>query len=269
MPSLKVKLAELERRRTVAEVEACASEAGTAVGLDLEGGLGAGDAERLRQFAEREGIAVALRGGGQLGFEAVAGSPAPDLVYTLPAESVSLRFALGDFVQANPAVNRGLVAHAMGLLAPEPGMRVLDLFTGVGNFALPAARRGADVVGLEGNAGLVERATANAAVNGLGQRAGFELTDLAGDDAGARIRAVAPDAVVIDPPRAGAGPVVAALAEQRPPRIVYVSCEPATLARDVATLARGGYRLTAAGIAEMFPHTSHVEAIACLEYPHG
>jgi len=265
MDPLKRALAGLSQPGRVGEIEACASDADTAVGLELNSPLRSTDEAHLAKFAGEQGAAMTTRVRGQGDFVAVAGTQPPRLVYELPDEGVTLDFALGDFVQANPWVNRGLVARAMAWLEPDTGARVLDLFTGVGNLALPVARRGATVVGLEGDPRLVERARANAEANGLADRARFDVLDLAGDGVEAAVRARQPDAVVLDPPRAGATQVVAALAQYRPARVVYVSCEPATLARDVERLASAGYRLMAAGSAEMFPHTAHAEAIACLE----
>jgi 23S rRNA (uracil1939-C5)-methyltransferase len=153
------------------------------------------------------------------------------------------------------------VSRAVRLLDPQPGERVGDLFCGLGNFSLPLATRGARVIGFEGSAGLVERARANALANGLTVQ--FETTDLFAPD-------LAPygpfDKLLLDPPREGAIEVVKALPEAWPRRIVYVSCDASTLARDAAVLVHAkGFRLAAAGVVNMFPHTAHVESIALFE----
>jgi len=147
------------------------------------------------------------------------------------------------------------------LLDPQPGERVADLFCGLGNFSLPLARRGAAVVGFEGNRELVERARANATANGV--IAQFEVADLFK----AGIGAFGPFAkILIDPPREGALEIVKGLNENWPRRVVYVSCDPATLARDAAVLVHTkGFRLATAGVVNMFPHTAHVESIALFE----
>jgi 23S rRNA (uracil1939-C5)-methyltransferase len=146
----------------------------------------------------------------------------------------------------------------MQLLAPSPGAHVLDLFSGLGNFALPIARLGAAVTGIEGSAALVERARENARANGLA--AAFAVGDLF--DAAFCARLPPSDAVLVDPPREGAIEVVKAIASAGPARIVYVSCDPATFARDAGVLVHvQGYRLAQAGVANMFPHTAHVESI--------
>jgi 23S rRNA (uracil1939-C5)-methyltransferase len=185
---------------------------------------------------------------------------APPLAYALPEFGVTLHFRPTEFTQVNPAVNRVMVSRALRLLAPRPGERVLDLFCGLGNFSLPLAALGAEVVGIEGAAALVERARANARSNGL--VAQFEQADLFAPGV-ALPRA---DKWLIDPPRDGALELVKGVGAGGPTRIVYVSCDPATLARDAGVLVHTqGYRLRAAGIVNMFPHTAHVESMAVFE----
>ena len=187
---------------------------------------------------------------------------ASELYYELPDFGLRLYFRPTDFTQVNHAVNRVLVARALELLEPQPGERIADLFCGLGNFSLPLARRGAEVIGLEGSAELVARARANAAANGL--VAQFEQMDLFAPSLAAFGRF---DKLLIDPPRQGAIEIVKALEAPLPGRIVYVSCDPATLARDAGVLAHTkGYRLAAAGVVNMFPHTAHVESIAVLDH---
>jgi 23S rRNA (uracil1939-C5)-methyltransferase len=151
----------------------------------------------------------------------------------------------------------------MGWLQPAPGEAVADFFCGLGNFTLPVARQGAEVVGLEASRSLVRRAKANAARNGLAERARFAVADLF-EATRASIAALGPlDKVLLDPPREGAIALVKALPQERLSRVVYVSCNPATLARDAAVLVHErGFALAAAGVANMFPHTAHVESIA-------
>jgi 23S rRNA (uracil1939-C5)-methyltransferase len=190
----------------------------------------------------------------------------------LPEFGVVLPFAPTDFTQVNHRVNEVLVRCAVRALAPAPGDRVLDFFSGLGNFTLPLATRAARVLGIEGSAVLVQRAAAAAADNGLADRADFAASDLSAwtiDDwrrCEAKLGRI--DRVLIDPPREGALAVVRTLAavERKPLRVVYVSCNPATLARDCAVLVHeGGWKLRAAGVVNMFPHTAHVESMAVLE----
>ena len=265
IPALKPLLAGLEGRSRLTGVRLCASEGDCAVTLRLDAEPTRADTESLRSFGHTMAVVPEVETAG--GTRPVDGMGPAELYYTLPDEALTLRFASSDFVQVNPAVNRQLVAQALHQLAPQPGQCIYDLFCGLGNFALPMAQRGAEVVGLEGDAALVERAAANARANGLEQRARFVTADLNEAPLQRRLRRDRVDAVLLDPPRTGAPAAVTALIHARPARVVYVSCDPATLARDVARLVGdGGYRLTAAGIADMFPHTGHIECLVCLEH---
>ena len=195
-------------------------------------------------------------------------APVSRLAYALPEFDVLMPFRPTDFTQVNHRINEVLVSRALRLLDPQPGDRVADLFCGLGNFSLPLARRAASVVGVEGSAVLVERAGANARSNGLEGRASFRVANLfeLSPEAWASLGPF--DRVLIDPPREGALEVAQALAADahRPRRVVYVSCNPATLARDAGILVHtGGMRMTAAGAVNMFPHTSHVESMAVFE----
>jgi len=169
----------------------------------------------------------------------------------------------------NPAINHALVTKAMRLLDAQPGERIADMFCGLGNFTLPIAYSGATVVGVEGSEALVQRAAENAAFNGLGDRTSFFAANLFLDCQPIWERLGKLDRMLIDPPRDGAQALVQALPDADAPRgnaphtIVYVSCNPATLARDADILVNTkGYEMLGAGIANMFPHTAHVESIA-------
>jgi 23S rRNA (uracil1939-C5)-methyltransferase len=227
------------------------------------------DEDHLRAFADAHGITFWLQTGGPATVVPFAASNAA-LSYLLPEFNVEMPFAPTDFTQVNSAINRVLVRRAMALLDPQPGEAVVDFFCGLGNFTLPIARRGANVLGVEGNAGLVQRAEANARHNGLAGRARFAVANLfAATPDG--IHALGPvDRVLIDPPREGAVELVKSLPPREASgglrRIVYVSCAPGTLARDASILVHErGYRLAAAGVVNMFPHTAHVESIAVFE----
>jgi 23S rRNA (uracil1939-C5)-methyltransferase len=173
-----------------------------------------------------------------------------------------LEFTPLDFVQVNADMNARMVAQAIELLEPEPGQRALDLFCGLGNFTLPLARRVAGVVGVEGDAGLIERARSNAARNGIGN-ASFVAGDLFKDQRDAPWAAADYELILLDPPRAGAKELLEYLPRKSARRVVYVSCHPASLARDAGMLVHAhGFRLEAAGVMDMFPHTAHVESIA-------
>ena len=172
-------------------------------------------------------------------------------------------FAPSEFTQVNSALNRVMISRAMRLLDPQPGERIADLFCGLGNFTLPIARSGARVLGIEGSDALVKRARQNAASNGLRDNTEFIAMNLfeMTEETFAKLGHL--DKLLIDPPRDGAFELVKSLGgDNAPKRIVYVSCNPATLARDAAELVKRGYVLKAAGVMNMFPHTSHVESIA-------
>jgi 23S rRNA (uracil1939-C5)-methyltransferase len=190
------------------------------------------------------------------------------LSYTLPEFDLELAFRPTDFTQVNHAVNRVLVRRALRLLDPQPGERIADMFCGLGNFTLPIARSGAAVVGIEGSAALVERGRDSAVANGLIKNVLFDVANLF-ECTEASLAALGHfDKMLIDPPREGAFELVKALGEDAPRRIVYVSCNAATLARDAQHLvAIKGYRFVSAGAVNMFPHTAHVESIAVFERP--
>ncbi len=264
IPQLKILIASLDRPERVSELEMAASDGDTVIAFQYSGSVGDADRARLARFQDEAGVAIEFADGPSVG--PVDPDRPADAYYELPDEGLVLRFAAGDFIQANAVVNRALVARAMELLAPDPGQTVLDLYCGLGNFSLPVAARGATVIGIEGDAGLVERAAANARANGLTGRTDFQRADLSAAPLGSWLQRLNPTAVLLDPPRAGAPEAVTALVARPPRRVVYISCDPATLARDVGRLTgEGGYHLRAAGIADMFPHTGHVEAIAMLE----
>lgn len=193
-----------------------------------------------------------------------------ELAFRLDEFAVEVPFRPTDFTQVNHAINEVLVRRAVGLLEPQSSDRVADLFCGLGNFSLPLARRAGSVLGIEGSRALVQRAADNARHNGLSERTQFVAQDLFKMDSAGWNGLQRFDRVLIDPPREGALEVCKAISAQAgesrgeaPRRIVYVSCNPATLARDAAVLVHvGGYRLSAAGAVNMFPHTSHVESIA-------
>jgi 23S rRNA (uracil1939-C5)-methyltransferase len=225
------------------------------------------DAQRLRDFADRHGIQWWLQPKGPETAHPFYPLEAPALDYALPEFGVRLAYRPTEFTQVNAGVNRVLVSRAVRLLEPRPGERVGDLFCGLGNFSLPIAVRGAQVVGMEGSPALVERAAQNARANGLEGRATFLAYDLYKDAAGALEKLGRVDKLLIDPPRDGALEICKALPESgAPSRIVYVSCSPSTLARDAGMLVNvKGYRLAAAGVVNMFPHTGHVESIALFD----
>jgi len=231
--------------------------------------LSASDERDLADFARRHHVEFWLQPAGPSSMRPF-GEAASQLSYALPDFSLRFAFDPSDFTQVNAEMNRVLVRRAIALLDPRASERIADYFCGLGNFTLPIARRGAQVLGVEGNAALVRRAEANAAANGLDQRARFVTTNLFAVTPEAIEAMGAFDKALIDPPREGAIELVKAWPERGLGRVVYVSCNPATLARDAAVLvSQHRYVLRAAGIANMFPHTAHVESIALFERKPG
>lgn len=223
-----------------------------------------GDLAKLAAFGNTHGFTILLQPGGADSVHALEPGDV-DLSYALPAYDLKLAFTPLDFVQVNASLNQKMIAHALELLRPEPADRVLDLFCGLGNFSLPLARHAGRVCGVEGDTGLVERARANAAANRI-DNAEFHVGDLAGEVRGSAWARAAWDLMLLDPPRSGAETLLQQLPGKSVRRVVYVSCHPASLARDAGALVRAhGFRLAAAGVMDMFPHTAHVESIALFE----
>jgi 23S rRNA (uracil1939-C5)-methyltransferase len=223
----------------------------------------AADRERLQQLAHDHGFTLYLQSGGPSSITPLS-APAPELRYDPDGGPDRLRFLPTDFIQVNAPVSRQAVRQALDWLDPAPGRHVLELFCGLGNFSIPLARRGARVTAVEGDAGLVERARANAQVAGL--EVVFHTADLFQPRPEAAWLQGPYDAVLLDPPRAGAEAMMPIIGALRPARVVYVSCHPGTLARDAGLLVhQHGYRLARAGVMDMFPHTTHVESMALFE----
>lgn len=254
----------LDMQGRIPQIEVAVGDALTVLVLRVLEAVGVEDRERLKRFAEDHGVQLWLQPEGPDSARPFWPPDAPDLYYTLPEHGLRIAFGPTDFTQVNHAVNRLLVGRALSLLDPRPGERITDLFCGLGNFTLPIAGRGAEVLGVEGSAGLVARAQDNARANALADRCRFAVADLFDPAACARLPAC--DKVLLDPPREGAIELVKSFAAKPPSRIVYVACDPATLARDSGVLVHTqGYRLAAAGVVNMFPHTSHIESIALFE----
>jgi 23S rRNA (uracil1939-C5)-methyltransferase len=234
------------------------------------------DESLLKQFADTHQVQFWTQTKGPDTVHPFYPLDAPALTYSMPEFGITMPYAPTEFTQVNSTMNRLMVGRALRLLAPQPDERIADFFCGLGNFTLPIARSGAQVLGIEGSAALVKRAEQNAAYNGFGSlsprgRAGegvafsamnlFEITETTLLQLGKF------DKWLVDPPRDGAKELVKAITpESAPKRIIYVSCNPATLARDAEVLVHEkGYTIKAAGVMNMFPHTSHVESIAWFE----
>lgn len=253
-------------RDRLPQIEVAVGERMTALVLRILEGLSPADENLLREFADRHAVVFYLQPQGPTTAYRFYPLTGPQLSYLLPEFAVEHAFSPTEFTQVNHAINRVLVRRAMTLLAPQPGERIADMFCGLGNFTLPIARAGARVVGVEGSPELVSRATGNALANGLGDRAEYRVANLFETTPETLAALGRFDRMLIDPPREGALELIKSLDAERPQRIVYISCSPATLARDAAILVtQKDYRLRGAGVVNMFPHTSHVESIALFE----
>jgi 23S rRNA (uracil1939-C5)-methyltransferase len=266
----------MQQRDRLPQIEVAVGDAVTALVLRHLEPLSASDADRLRNFARVHGVQWWLQPKGPDSVHRLDEGGA-ELAYTLPEFGITMPFRPTDFTQVNHQINTMLVSRALRLLAVQPDERVIDWFCGLGNFTLPLARCAREVLGIEGSEALVQRARKNAARNGLAQCTRFEarnLFELPAADLAGYGRA---EKWLVDPPREGAFALAKALAEWHadaslapgwapPQRIVYVSCNPSTLARDAGLLVhQAGYRCAAAGAVNMFPHTAHVESIAVFD----
>lgn len=254
----------LDAKSQIAQIEIAAGDETVALTFRNLQPLSESDRTALITFGQAHNLAILLQPGG------------PDSVHALWPLDIALSFRITesdidivfrplDFIQVNAGMNQRMIARALELLDPQPTDVVLDLFCGLGNFTLPIARRAGSVIGVEGEAALVARARENATRNHI-DNAEFLVADLAADQRDAPWVQRRHDKLLLDPPRSGAAAVLEYLPRKGTDRIVYVSCHPASLARDAGTLVtRHGFRLGAAGVMDMFPHTAHVESIALFE----
>ena len=255
-------------RDALPQIEVAVGEHVDVLVLRILQALSPADEVAIKEFADTHKVQFWLQTKGPETVVPFYPLDAPPLTYSLPEFGITMPFAPTEFTQVNSDMNRVMVSRAMRLLDPQPGERIADLFCGLGNFTLPIARSGARVVGIEGSAALVKRAAQNAEFNGLAANTEFREMNLfeMGEATLAQLGHF--DRMLIDPPRDGAFELVKALGADAPQRIVYVSCNPATLARDAEVLVhQKGYVLKAAGVMNMFPHTSHVESIALFVRP--
>jgi 23S rRNA (uracil1939-C5)-methyltransferase len=248
----------------VPQVEVAVADAATALVLRVLEQPSDADLAQLRAFEASHGVSLYLQSGGPETARPLSADAAPP-AYGLPGFGLEFRFQPTDFVQVNAELNQRMVARAVELLDLQASHSVLDLFCGLGNFSLPLATRVAQVVGVEGDAALIERARANATFNELAN-VEYHVANLFEDVADTGWARRGYDRVLLDPPRAGAREILPVVAASGAGRVVYISCHPGSLARDAGLLVREhGFRLAAAGVMDMFPHTAHVEALAVFE----
>ncbi len=265
---LKMWLAELRSVKAVTHIELISGELidsghGAAVVLRHTKKLDAADLAQLAVLAQQHGFTAWLQGGETSGLKDLSGAPVdPRLHYQLQEFTLELGFHPQDFIQVNPEVNAKMIAQAITWLALKGDERVLDLFCGIGNFTLPLARHCAQAFGMEAEESMVERGRENAARAQI-TNATFLAADLIKTSENRLYQTCGKiDVILLDPPRDGAKEIIAILPQLKPKRIVYVSCNPATLARDAKVLVEAGYELDTLGVMDMFPHTAHVESMA-------
>lgn len=264
-PEFRALIESLQERLQIPQIEVAQGDDATALVVRHMQALPASDVEKLVQFCQPRQFHLYLQPAGPDSIHKVW--PEDNdlrLHYRLEEFGLTLQFHPTDFTQVNPAINQKMVHQAIEFLDPQPGERILDLFCGLGNFTLPLATRAAEVVGVEGDDAMVVRGRENARANNL-SNVEFYGADLTRPFEGQPWAHGGFDKILIDPPRSGALEIVSKMTVFKPKRIVYVSCNPATLARDAGELKKQGYRLLKAGVMDMFPHTTHVESIAVFE----
>jgi 23S rRNA (uracil1939-C5)-methyltransferase len=253
-------------RDQLPQVEVAVGEHVDVLVLRIMAPLSVDDEAALRVFADLHKVQFWLQTKGPETVKPFYPLDAPALSYSLPEFAITMPFAPGEFTQVNSELNRVMISRAIRRLAPKAGERIADFFCGLGNFTLPISRSGAVVLGIEGSDALVKRAAQNAAFNGLSANTKFQAMNLFEMTEELLLSMGKYDKWLIDPPRDGAMELVKSITPAiAPERIVYVSCNPATLARDAAELVQRGYVLKSAGVMNMFPQTSHVESIAVFE----
>ena len=265
---LQLMIAQLSLRDKIPQLELAVGENQVIVLIfRIMDALQANDEALLRAFADTHQVNIWTQTKGPETVKPFYPLVGDSLQYSLPEFGLTYPFKPNEFTQVNPQINQVMIRRALQLLAPKPSERIADFFCGIGNFTLPIARSGASVLGLEGLQNLVERAQESASLNKLTQHTAFGVSDLFKMTPEALTNLGKFDKWLIDPPRDGAYELVKAIAEENAPqKIVYVSCNPATLARDADILVNEkGYHLSAAGVINMFPHTTHVESIALFE----
>lgn len=251
----------LEAKAVIPQIEVAATDAAVAMVFRHLEPLSDSDFEQFVQLQQATSWHVYLQSGGYHTVKPL-GEAYPPLSYEHPLSDIKVEFHPLDFTQVNDGINRKMVAQALAFLELDPEDKVLDLFCGLGNFTLPIARKAAEVTGVEGDQAMIERARETAVSNDI-HNTRYHVTNLMESLEGEPWLKGDFNKVLLDPPRSGAWEVLEPVAKMKPERIVYVSCHPGTLARDAGELVnKYGYKLTHAGVMDMFPHTAHVESMA-------
>ncbi|AQS39217.1 23S rRNA m(5)U-1939 methyltransferase [Shewanella psychrophila] len=258
----------LSSKKALGHVELIEASNGHFVVIRTTKSMSEKDTEKLREFSDSHKVNLIVQGN-ESDLTLICDDPhtlaigSSELPYYELDNEIKLSFTPGNFVQVNAEINNAMVNQAVDWLSVETNERVLDLFCGVGNFSLPLAKKGAEVIGVEGVPEMVQQASINAKLNGV-NNVSFFHTDLSADLSKASWLGKV-DKLLLDPARAGAFESLQWLKKMKPKSIVYVSCDPASLARDSEYLLKHGYKLTKLGLIDMFPQTHHIEAMALFE----
>lgn len=264
IPSLKALLSELDAYNSIPQIEVAIDDTSTVLVLRHLQKLTAGDDKKLRDFEQKHNMTFYLQPGDEESVIPLQERKEPGLAYRI-GEDILIRFEPLDFTQINMAMNRNMVAKVLELMVPDKQDVVLDLFCGLGNFTLPLAKSVNRITGIEGSKKLVERARFNAELNRIGNTE-FRQADLYVEKLEASFLNKEYNKLLLDPPRSGAREIIERMELKNTERVVYVSCNPATLARDAGILVNNkGFNLASTGVMDMFPHTTHVESIAVFE----
>jgi len=262
LSALKDLIGSLSIYNRIPQIEVAAGDKQTVLVIRHLDELSREDRAKLHCFENSHAIRFFLQGNKSESIVPLSKEDLPGTGYAIESHNIQIDFDPLDFTQVNFSVNRRMLDRVIELLHPGKDDRILDLFCGVGNFTLPLARHAGHVTGVDGSAGLVKRAEANAVNNNL-PNAGFQQADLYGQDLQAPFLSARYDKVLLDPPRSGAREIIERMDLQDVCRLVYVSCNPPTLSRDAGILVHlKGFRFESAGVIDMFPHTAHVESVA-------
>ena len=266
IPELADCISQLELKKQIPQIEVAVGDNQTVLVFRHLDAMPESDREKLVALATKHRLTIMLQAGSPDELEPLWPRQPEPLYYALDDHAIRIEFQPGDFTQVNNSINHKMINRAIEFLQLDKDDVVLDLFSGLGNFTLPVAKRCASVTGVEGSLAMVNKARANASLNDIGN-VSFHYADLYSDEVrDTQWVKQQYNKILLDPPRSGAAGILDYLQRMNAERIVYVSCHPATLARDAGVLVNElGFRLTHAGVMDMFPHTAHVESIAVFE----
>lgn len=260
---LQDRLSSLKGKRSIGHIDMAQGNTTLGIALRLVKPLPETDLQQLEHWATQHNVCVWLNYGPDHELVPLRAEQPETLFYSLYNEEIRLNFLPTDFIQANPYINEAMVKQAIDWLQPFAGGALLDLFCGIGNFTLPLAKgTGADITGVEVSKSALKRCLHNAQLNGVTNVTTYQADLSVAKPLPRSLKGKEFSGVLLDPPRAGALEVVNQIAELKSQRVVYISCNPATLARDTAVLVKHGYKLLKLGVLDMFPHTAHIETMA-------